>query len=163
MADVNEAWQHMKPERVVLIVSIDKNGKPDVMPAGWCMHTSGVPSMLAVSVGHTRYTHKLINQTKEFVIALPNKDMIDIINFTGSCSGRDTDKFKEANIKTEKSKIVKCPLIADATINFECKLINQCESGDHTIFVGEILETHMDKKKGVVLNFGNGVFKEVKK
>ena len=70
-----EAMKRKYPEWVVLVVTVDAQGKVDIMPAGWAMIASGKPPMFAVAVGHTRYTHELIAQAKEFVIAFPSPGM----------------------------------------------------------------------------------------
>ena len=146
------------PEPTVLVVSCDSEGKPDVMPAGWSMVTSGTPPMLAVSIGHKRYTHKLIEETSEFVLVFPNEEMNDLIDFTGSCSGRNTNKFAEYGIATSESKHVKPPLIKDAVACFECRVRGKFLTGDHTIFAGEVLASHISEKyTDRLYNFGNGV------
>ncbi len=156
---IQEAWEKIKPERVVLVVSVDEKGKPNVMPAGWCMRCSFDPPLIAVSIGKTRYTHSLLKKSKEFVIAVPNKELIDLVKFTGSCSGRDVDKFKEAEIETAKGK-GSVSLIKKATLNLECEKYNECDSGDHTIFIGKIICAWYNKK-GVLFNFGKGNFREI--
>ena len=83
----SEALKRKFPETIVLVVSCDTEGKPNIMPAGWSMITSDQPPMLAVSIGHTRYTRQLIEETAEFVLAFPNEAMIDLVESTGSCSG----------------------------------------------------------------------------
>jgi len=118
------------------------------------MITSGTPPMLAVSIGHKRYTHELIEETGEFVLAFPNEEMNDLIDFTGSCSGRNTDKFVEYGIATSESKHVKPPLIKDAVACFECKVKGKFLTGDHTIFAA----SHISEKYSARLyNFGNRV------
>lgn len=163
---VDYAWQVFKPERLVLIVTRDeKNKRYNIMPAGWSMHCSFDPPLIAISIGKTRYTHKLIKQSREFVIAVPNKGMEEIVDFTGSHSGRNVDKLKELGIKTEKAKHVGAPLIKDATLNFECKLWSELETGDHTIFVGEILVAYANPDKKILFSFGRRhgrwVFREI--
>lgn len=155
---IEQAWKKIKPERVVLVVTKDKI-KPNIMPAGWCMRCSFNPQLIAISVGKTRYTHKLLSLSKEFVIAIPNKELINLVNFSGSCSGRNIDKFKKAKIETKKAEKVDLPLIKKATINFECEKHSSCDSGDHTIFIGKILAAHYNKK-GILFNLKNGGFKE---
>ena len=156
----SEAIRRKYPEPVVLIISCDAEGRPNVMPAGWSMVASGIPPMLAVSVGHGRYTHKLIEETGEFVIVFPSDDMKDLIDYTGSCSGREVDKFAEFNIETIKSKHVKPPLIKNAVACFECKVRGRLISGDHTIFAGEVLASYIsDKNKSRLYNFGDGKFR----
>lgn len=160
--DWSEAIKTKYPEPVVFVVSSDKKGKPNVMPAGWSMITSGNPPMLAVSIGHTRYTHGLISETGEFVIAFPNQKMGEEIEYTGSCSGRDLDKFAECNLKPLPSKHVKPPLIKDAVACFECKTGGKLSTGDHTIFAGEVLAAYVSEKYTKrIYNFGDGKFKKI--
>jgi len=158
----SEAIRRKYPEPVVLVVSCDREGRPNVMPAGWSMVTSAVPPMLAVSIGHRRYTHKLIEETGEFVIVFPSEVMGDLINYTGSCSGRDVDKFKEYNIETLKSKYVRPPLIKDAVACFECKVRGKLVTGDHTIFAGEVLASYVSEKyKDRLYNFGDDRYRTI--
>ncbi len=153
---IEEAWQNFSPEWVVLVVSKDKENKlekANIMPAGWCMRCSFDPPLIAVSIGKSRYTHELLEKSEEFVIAVPNKELIEIVKFTGSCSGRDVDKFREAKIEVEKASKVSLPLIKKATLNFECKKYRSFKAGDHTIFLGKILAAHKRKGKGILLNW----------
>ncbi len=154
-----EAIRRKYPEPVVLVVSCDSEGKPNVMPAGWSMITSNVPPMLAVSIGHTRYTHDLIEETGEFVLVFPSEEMSDLINYTGSCSGRNVDKFTKYNIETVKSKLVKPPLIENAVACFECKVRGKLVTGDHTIFAGEVLASYISEKHKYRLYNFSGEYK----
>lgn len=160
---VEEAWKRKYPERTVLVVSIGKEGKPNIITVGWNMPTSGKPPLVAISIGKTRYSHKLISQTGEFVVAFPSIDMEDAVIFCGTVSGRDVDKFKETGLTPIPAKYVKPPLIAEATVNMECRVVATLETGDHTIFVGEILATYISKEdKPILFNMGKRKFKGFK-
>jgi len=154
-----EAMKRKYPEWVVLVVSVDAQRKVDVMPAGWAMIVSGKPPMFAVAVGHTRYTHELIEKGKEFVIAFPSPGMEAATLYCGTHSGRDVDKIAETALQTASAKRVKTPLIKGAVINLECRLDSATRSGDHTIFVGEVLASHIEEAvvKHLV-NFGDNHF-----
>lgn len=155
----SEAIKRKYPEPVVLVVSCDTKGKPNVMPAGWSMVASGEPPMLAVSIAHKNYTHKLIEETGEFVLCFPSEEMKGLIEYSGSCSGRDVDKFAEYNIEVISSKHVKPPLIKNSAACFECKVRGKLVAGDHTIFAGEILASYIsDENRNRLYNFGNGRF-----
>jgi len=134
---VEEAWKRKYPERTVLAVSISKDGKPNIITLGWNMPTSIKPPMVAISVGLTRYSHKLISESGEFVLAFPSEGMEDALLFCGTHSGRDVDKFRATGLTPVKAKYVKPPLIAEATVNMECRVVGSIRTGDHTIFVGE--------------------------
>ena len=160
---VKEAWRRKYPERTVLVVSISKDGKPNIITVGWNMPTSGKPPMIAISIGHTRYSHKLISETGEFVVALPSEDMLDALILCGTRSGREVDKFKATGLTPVKAKYVKPPLIAEATVNMECRVVASLETGDHTIFVGEILAAYVSEEdKPILFNMGERKFKPFK-
>jgi flavin reductase (DIM6/NTAB) family NADH-FMN oxidoreductase RutF len=147
-----EAFNKFKPESCVFVISVDKKGKPSGMVAGWNMKCSIKPPLFAVALWKKGYTHKLIRQSKEFVIAVPNKKLQKAVEFFGTTHGDKVDKFKITKIEILKSKYLKSPLIKDATINFECKLEREIDSGDHIIFIGKILAAYINPKKKVLLN-----------
>jgi flavin reductase (DIM6/NTAB) family NADH-FMN oxidoreductase RutF len=144
--EVSEAWARKYPEPVVLVTSI-KDDKPNIIPLGWSMITSFVPAMMAISIGHTRYSHELISKGREFALAYPGEDMGKEVLYCGTHSGRDVDKFKETNLKSMPAKKIKPPLLKDAVANFECKVVKQIDTGDHTIFVGEVVAAYVSPEK----------------
>ena len=159
-----DALNRLSPLPCCFIISVSKNGKPSGMIASWVMQTSFEPPLLTVSVGKSRHTFNLIKSSKEFVVAAPNKKMEKALMIFGSKSGRDTDKFKEAKLKTAKAKLIKSPILIDATLNYECKLVKSLETGDHVIFVGKVVAAHINAGKKVLMSMGrvNGkrVFQE---
>jgi flavin reductase (DIM6/NTAB) family NADH-FMN oxidoreductase RutF len=58
---------------------------------------------------------------------------------------RAYDKLKEIGLTPPPGKLVKVPLIKECVDHLECKLRSKCLTGDHTIFVGEIVEAHVKK------------------
>lgn len=163
-ASVSEAYDKLKPERCVFVISVDKEGKPSGMICGMCTKCSRNPGLFAVILSKKGYTQELIKESKEFVIAVPNKSLEEEVILFGSISGRDSDKFKESGIETEKSEFIKPPLIKKATLNFECKLYKEVEVGDHIIFIGEVLASYINKDRKILLNMGKidnkRIFKE---
>lgn len=162
---IKDSFDKFKPESCVFVISIDIEGKPSGMVAGWNMKCSFDPPLFAVSLQKEGHTHKLIQESKEFVIAVPNKDLLKELEFFGSTHGDEVDKFKETKIETEKAKFVKSPLIKNATINFECALEKEVDSGDHIIFVGKILTSYVNRDKKVLFNMkkvkGKRIFQEL--
>ncbi|HBM17280.1 MAG TPA: hypothetical protein DD381_13210 [Lentisphaeria bacterium] len=127
-----------KPERIVWVVTNYK--KVNICPIGWKMLTSKEPPMFAVSVYNKHYTHKAISETGEFVIAWPGKDLAEETYFCGTNSGNNIDKMSSLpNLKFGKPEIVSVPIIENTVANYECRLAHKLITGDHTIFVGEIL------------------------
>lgn len=139
-----EAMKKKYPEWVVLVTTVDENGKPDVMPAGWAMVASYQPPMFAISIAHSHYTYRLIRNQKEFVIVFPSPGMEKVIEDTGACSGWNVDKFKKFKLNSLKAKEVTPPLLSGGVVNLECKLAGELEAGDHTIFLGKVVASYVD-------------------
>lgn len=152
----SEALKRKYPEWIVLVVTMDQQGQVDVMPAGWCMVTSGRPLMFAVSVHPHRHTHTLLREAGEFVIAFPAVGQGPAVWYCGSHSGRDVDKIAHTDLELLPAAEIKTPLIKGAVANFECRLVQQMDTGDHTIFVGEVVAAHIEEEaSGRLLNFGD--------
>jgi flavin reductase (DIM6/NTAB) family NADH-FMN oxidoreductase RutF len=145
----NEAIELGSPYPYTLVVTIDKDGKPDAMGLSWWTITSWDPHMIAVAIGGPRYTRECIEQCKEFVLCFPSEDLEKGAWLCGQVSGREADKFKEAGFRQVPSKMVKPPIIEGSTVAYECKVVDQIETGDHTLYIGKVVAIHgtPEKKK----------------
>lgn len=133
------------PEQVVIAVTKDAQGKYNPITLGWTMITSHEPPMMAISVGHTRYSLGAIRQAREFVIAFPSSSMAEDALFHGTNSGRDMDKLAECGTRTQQAAEIDSLLLADAVANFECRLESELETGDHVILVGRVMASHVSE------------------
>lgn len=137
----DEAFRFMSPLPYTLVTSLDKNDKPNVLGVAWVTRTSWVPFLVLVSIDHGRYSHEGIKIHREFVINYPSKNQKELAWLAGTKSGRDIDKIREGNIELVDSIAVKVPTINNVTVAFECKVISDHVTGDHTIFVAEVVAT----------------------
>lgn len=151
----DEAWLRKYPERTVLAVSTDLMGRANLIALGWNMPTSHSPPIAAISIGITRYSHKLIHETKEFVLVFPSFEMKNQVMYCGTYSGRNVDKFQKTGLTPVPAKYVKPPLVKEAVVNMECRVVGELRTGDHTLFAGEILTAHLSTDaREVLFNMG---------
>ncbi len=148
------------PFPYTLVTSLDKNGRPNAMGVAWATRTSIEPFLVLISIDHRRYSHEGIQMHKEFVLNYPSEDQADSAWICGTRSGRDGDKIKLAGIKLMDSKAVKVPTIEGATVAFECKVVDQFETGDHTVFVGKVvgMSGNPDKPKHLYVSSKHKLF-----
>ncbi len=145
------AYRLLHPRNTVLVTCAGSNGKPNIITLAWSMPVSRDPPIVAISIAPKRYSHKLIEETKEFVINIPTISILRQTFYCGKTSGRDVDKFKESGLTPAPAKKVKVPIIRECVAHLECKLLNQFEIGDHTLFVGEVIAAYAN----------NGIFDKV--
>ncbi len=143
-AEYSDAIKTKYPEQVVIAIAKDKAGRANPITLGWTMIVSGSPPMMAIAVAKTHYSIEAITHSKSFTIAFPSSEMADAALFFGSKSGRDTDKFAEFDCKTEPAKAIDSLQLTDAVANFECTLESQMPAGDHIIFVGKVVSSHIN-------------------
>ena len=134
------------PQELVIGIAKDPQGKYNPIALGWMTRTSHAPPMLAVSIGLTRYSLEAFRHAGEFVVAFPAEGQADETMLYGTRSGRDCDKLALADAKTQPAAKIDCVLLAEAAANFECKLVSEHLTGDHVIFVGEVVCSHVNEK-----------------
>jgi flavin reductase (DIM6/NTAB) family NADH-FMN oxidoreductase RutF len=130
-----------------LVTSLDTNRKPNAIGVSWVTRTSIDPFLLLISIDRSRYSHAGIDFHKEFVVHYPSAEQVEAAWLCGTRSGRDIDKIKEAGLSLIDSIAVKVPTIKGVTVAFECKVIGKFETGDHTVFVGEVVATRGEPQK----------------
>ena len=133
------------PTSVVLATCIGVDGKPNIITLGMYMPISHNPPLVTIGISPRRYSHKLVQETGEFVVNVPSQDLVTETEFCGSTSGRDTDKFKDTALTPIKSKVVDAPFVDEYPLVIECKLKDAFKLGLHTMFVGEVVDVKADR------------------
>ena len=132
-------WRVLAPLPCILVTCISKEGKYNIITVGWNMPVSIKPPCIAISIGTKRYSYGLLKESGEFVINIPEKNIIEKVQYCGITSGIKFDKFKETGLTPLPARKVKPPIIKECIGHIECKIVKSIESGDHTLFIGEVL------------------------
>jgi flavin reductase (DIM6/NTAB) family NADH-FMN oxidoreductase RutF len=108
----------------IFLVSGGKDGKRNIMTIGWgFLGTMWSRPICIVAVRHSRHTHKLMEESKDWTVCLPAKGMAAALEFCGTKSGRDVDKFKEMKLTAKKGAAVDAPYIDECPVHIECKTV----------------------------------------
>ncbi len=140
------------PRQVILVSSREemdimgkKEVKDNIITIAWHMPVSFNPQLYAVSVGKTRFSADVIKKSKAFVINFVSEDMGDKALMVGTKSGMHMDKFSECGLTKEECSSIDCPRIKEAAGYMECEVIDEVDAGDHIIFIGKVLNSHIKK------------------
>ncbi|MHC5077024.1 MAG: flavin reductase family protein [Planctomycetota bacterium] len=142
--DYREAIKTKYPEQVVITIAKDEGGRPNPITLGWTMIVSGHPPMMAIAVAKGHYSVETISHSKCFTLVFPSEYMTEAALFFGSHSGRNVDKFAQFPCQISDAVIIDSVLLTDAVANFECTLKSETEAGDHIIFIGEVVASHVN-------------------
>lgn len=140
-----KAGNMLYPLPAVMVTVSDGEGADNIITIAWAGTVCTNPPMVTISVRPERYSYAMIEKTGEFVINLTTEELAYATDYCGVRSGRNEDKFKKMNLTKEKATKVKVPLIKEAPVNIECKVVSKNELGSHTMFLAEVVAVHADK------------------
>jgi flavin reductase (DIM6/NTAB) family NADH-FMN oxidoreductase RutF len=146
LKQTNKTVMHSYPGMVALVTA-QWNGTKNIMAAGWHTYISYEPPIYGVAIGEERFTHHLIKEAKEFAIQFVSAEYAHYIMQAGTLSGEAGDKFEKLSLPYKSAETIDCPILTDAYVVYECKLIDVNTYGDHDFFVGEMKAFHRDGDK----------------
>jgi len=132
------------PAPVLIVGTYSNDGKPNAMNVAWGGICSSNPPCIAISIRENRRTHKNILDKKAFTINIPNEKQVEEADFFGLVSGNTYDKFESVNLTAVKGDKIDAPYIEEFPINIECELMDMIIIGEHTQFIGRILDIKID-------------------
>jgi flavin reductase (DIM6/NTAB) family NADH-FMN oxidoreductase RutF len=134
------------PNPVVLVTTIDKNNRANVVTLTLVGASCWQPPIISIGVGKNQYSKNLIEECREFVVNIPKTKMLRDVEYCGLVSGRDVDKCVNTTFTLLPSSKVKPPMIKECPVNLECKVVNEIPLGTNTLFLAEVLCLHVDKR-----------------
>ena len=141
-----KAYRLLYPRLTVLVSCFDPaSRKPNIITIAWAVPLSIDPPLMGILVAPKRHSHELISHAKEFAINIPTMEILDRAIECGKVSGRRHDKFAEFGLTPQPGKVIQAPIIEECVAHMECKLVSQVTTGDHTLFIGEVLTAYADE------------------
>jgi len=127
------------------VISVGIGESANLITLAWVGTVASTPAAIGISIRPSRYSYDILNKTGEFVVNLPDASQIKIVDFCGTRSGRDIDKWKELNLTKGKPAKTQVPLLEEFPINIECKVIKTEDLGSHRRYIGKVVAVHVDE------------------
>ena len=134
------------PTPVVLVTTVDPDGKPNIITLAWVGIVSSSPFTLSVAIRPSRYSHGLLGAVPELAVNVPTKEIVASTDYCGTVSGRTVDKFAGCGLTPVPADEIKAPLIKECPINLECRVTNTLSLGTHDVFISEVIKVHIDEE-----------------
>jgi flavin reductase (DIM6/NTAB) family NADH-FMN oxidoreductase RutF len=131
------------PIRPVYLVSVEHEGKKNILSIGMFAFFSGNPTVVGIGSAPSRYSFELVRQSGEYVANVVDEKLMNSVRVCGEKSGREVDKFELAKLTSTRGVKVKAPLIQESPVSIECKVVKEVKVGDHVWFMGEVLAVHV--------------------
>ncbi len=110
----------------IFLVSKGIKSRENLMTIGWVqMGVIWGEPIATVLVRPSRHTFTLLEENGEFTIAVPSPSLSDAIALCGRLSGRDTDKFVEANLTPWENEGWSVPGVQECPVNIFCRVVHK--------------------------------------
>ena len=118
----------------VTIVTTEHDGKPFGMTVASFASLSLRPPLVLVCIEKTVKTHDAIAASGKFGVSILSSSQQDV---SSRFASRAEDKFSGLPVRRGTLGL---PLIAGALTTVECSVENSLPGGDHTIFIGKVVD-----------------------
>lgn len=135
------------PLPVLLVSSANQDGSPNIITVAWAGTLCSKPPMIGVSIRPERHSNRLMRDAGDFCVNIVDADILEKADLCGNVSGKDVDKFERAGLTPGTARHVKAPLILECPVNIECVTRHVIPLGTHDLFIGEVLQIHVDEEK----------------
>lgn len=116
----------------------------NIITIAWTGILCSDPPLCYISVRPERHSHAILTRTREFVINLTTRKLAFATDWCGVRSGRQYRKFEEMHLTPGPAAEVQAPIIVEAPINIECRVLEIRTLGTHDLFLAEIVNVKAD-------------------
>ncbi|MBC8041876.1 MAG: flavin reductase family protein [Rhizobacter sp.] len=148
------------PRPIAWVSTLSKSGVDNLAPFSFFTVASANPPVLCFapairslrpenkSIGTEKDTLVNVRETKEFVVNIVSRHLVNAMNQTSAEYDLGVSEFEMAGLTKTPSELVKPKCVAESFVNMECKLYQILEIGTEpmggSLVLGEIVAVHLD-------------------
>jgi len=127
----------MIPYGLYVLTGETKDGEVAAATVNWVTQTAFAPPLIVVGVKTDSGAHSVIKTSGSFALNILGKPQV-----TAAYSFFKPSKREDGKINGEpfRSGSTGAPIMENAPAYVECKLVETVEKGDHSIFIGEVVD-----------------------
>jgi len=127
----------------IVLAGANVEGKPNFTTLGDCGVMGIKPPLVYVSLHRDHHSTAGILHNGTFSVNVPHTGLLAEADYCGIVSGRDVDKA--ALFDVFYGELGTAPLIRQCPVNLECRVVHDFAIQHRQVFVGEIVQTHVDE------------------
>jgi flavin reductase (DIM6/NTAB) family NADH-FMN oxidoreductase RutF len=120
----------------VTLVGCLLSGRANFMTAGWVSRVNANPPWIGIGINRSHATAGAIVTNNSFSICFPRRADLAKADYCGLMSGGKVDK--SGLFSVFYGDLRTAPLIAEASLNLECALVQTVSGPSNHFFIGEI-------------------------
>jgi flavin reductase (DIM6/NTAB) family NADH-FMN oxidoreductase RutF len=141
-ANVKKTVLRMIPYGLYVLTAKGKDDAVAAATVNWVTQASFAPPLVVVGVKTDSHAHPLIKESRAFALNVLGKDQGAMAFTFFKPATREGQKISGEPFRWGTTG---APILENAPAFFECWLVDSVERGDHSIFVGEVVEAGQAK------------------
>ena len=133
----------MIPYGLYVLTAAHPDGRVAAATVNWVTQASFEPPLVAIGVKADSGAHALIKDTKAFALNVLGKGQQGLAFTFFKPAERQGDTISGEPIRTGTTG---APILTNAPAYVECTLESTVEMGDHSIFVGKVVDAGLSKQ-----------------
>lgn len=127
------------------IVSSRKGNRLNGHVSNSVVQVSSSPALFSIACHKENFTSECILESKAFSVSVLQQDVdLEFLSPWGFKSGADINKFENRNFVLGS---LLTPILLEKTIAWiDCKLVNTVDVGSHYLFIGEAIDSEVEKE-----------------
>jgi flavin reductase (DIM6/NTAB) family NADH-FMN oxidoreductase RutF len=139
--------EYFQPSRILLgvIPALTKSGV-NVITLSFDMYCSYKPVMMVIAIQNVKASYRLIQEAREYVLAVPGESLARETLFCGVTSISEVDKIQKLGLELCPSEKISVPGISRAIANIEMLKETSIVVGDHILVVGRVVRFGVNRR-----------------
>lgn len=139
-AQAKKTALRMIPYGLYVLTGEAADGRVAAATVNWVTQASFEPPLVAVGVKKDSGAHEIVKQSRAFVLNVLGKGQQGLAFKFFKSLAREGDTIGGEKFTKGASG---APVLASTIAAIECKLVETVERGDHSLFVGEVVEVRL--------------------
>jgi flavin reductase (DIM6/NTAB) family NADH-FMN oxidoreductase RutF len=141
-ADHKKQALRMIPYGLYVLAAESKDGRVAASTVNWVTQASFEPPLVAVGVKADSGAHSIIKESGVFSLNVLGKGQESLAFSFFKPVERDGNSIAGQSFSSGRAG---APIFSDAHAFLECKLLETVEVGDHSLFVGEVVDAGVSR------------------
>ncbi len=124
----------------IYVLTVRADGVQHGMSSSWATQVSGDPVLLMAAVDQQHFTHQMILSSGAFALNIVGAQGKHLEDYFYSAQARRPDNLAPFVLEAGATGT---PLLCDALASLDCRLVSAHAAGDHTLFVGAVVEARV--------------------
>lgn len=138
----------MQPTRPILCTTKNEDGSNHVAPFSWINPVSFDPPRVALALcskPKKQQSLQNIERTGEFVVNLPDANVVEKLVETSYSTKCGENKFQRSGFTGMTAQQVEAPVIGECRAHLECRVLQIIDAGDHDLIMADVVGASYDE------------------